>query len=83
MFLTNSFLNLIVTAAPKIFGAFFSMIKPFMHELTVKKFHIFSSNTDEWKAALLEDIDASQLPIHYGGTMVDRAGENEVFKVDS
>jgi len=35
---------------------------------------IFGTNDSEWKAALLKDIDASQLPVHYGGTLADPDG---------
>ena len=36
---------------------------------------IFSSNRKEWTTALLEEIDADQLPAFYGGTMVDPDGD--------
>ena len=32
---------------------------------------IYTSNKDEWKAALLQLVDADQLPKSYGGTMSD------------
>ena len=33
-----------------------------------------SYNVEEWKAALLQDIDPDQLPAHYGGTQTDPDG---------
>ena len=45
-----------------------------MFKHTVAKFHIYGTNADEWKAALLEDIDADQLPAEYGGTLTDPDG---------
>ena len=32
---------------------------------------IYTSNKEEWKAALLELVDADQLPKSYGGKMSD------------
>ena len=42
---------------------------------TQAKMRIFSSNKEEWTAALLQEIDADQLPAFYGGTMVDPDGD--------
>ena len=39
---------------------------------------IFGSDpneTEKWKAALLEEIEADQLPVIYGGTMTDSNGD--------
>ena len=36
---------------------------------------MFGTNREEWKAALLEEIDADQLPAYYGGTMTDDNGD--------
>jgi hypothetical protein len=35
---------------------------------------MISMNADEWKAALLSEIDADQLPVYYGGTQTDPDG---------
>lgn len=68
--------------APKIFSVLFSMLKPFMHEKTRHKIQIFSHDAKQWKAALLEDIAADQLPVCYGGTMTDPDGNpNCITKV--
>lgn len=45
-----------------------------MHEKTRHKIQIFSHDAKQWKAALLEDIAADQLPVCYGGTMTDPDG---------
>ena len=39
---------------------------------------IFGYNQDEWKAALLEEIDANQLPVEYGGSVTDPEGVPKV-----
>ena len=46
-----------------------------MHQATIDKMKIFGSDKEEWAAALLEDIEADNLPLHYGGTMVDPDGD--------
>lgn len=61
--------------APKLFTVIFNILKPFVAQETQAKMKIFSSNRKEWTAALLEEIDAEQLPAFYGGTMVDPDGD--------
>jgi hypothetical protein len=61
--------------APKFFTFIFNAMKPFMHQATIDKMKIFGSDKEEWAAALLEDIEADNLPLHYGGTMVDPDGD--------
>ncbi|XP_057372014.1 SEC14-like protein 2 [Daphnia carinata] len=63
-----------VINAPKVFAVLYSMMKPLMHEKTANKVHVFSNNSDQWKAALLEDIDPQELPACYGGTLTDPDG---------
>jgi hypothetical protein len=58
-------------AAPKIFTVAFSILQPFLHEVTINKIRVFGCDSDVWKSALLEEIDASQLPAQYGGTLDD------------
>lgn len=53
----------------------YNMMKVFMHQATIDKMKIFGSDKEEWTAALLEEIDADQLPAFYGGTMVDPDGD--------
>ena len=50
-------------------------MKPFMHKGTVDKIRIFDCNKDEWSRALLEEIDADQLPVHYGGALTHSNGD--------
>ncbi|XP_046633881.1 SEC14-like protein 2 [Daphnia pulicaria] len=63
-----------VINAPKIFSLLYSMIKPFMHEKTRNKVQIYSYDSAQWQAALLEDIDPEELPACYGGTKTDPDG---------
>ena len=69
--------------APKIFTVIFNLLKGFLHPLTVEKIRIFSNNREEWQAAILEEIEADQIPEMYGGILPnpkdgDQAG---LFKV--
>jgi hypothetical protein len=53
-------------------------MKPLLNKATVDKVLIFGSDpieTEKWKAALLEEIEADQLPVIYGGTMTDPSGD--------
>jgi metal transporter CNNM len=61
-------------AAPKIFSILFNMIKPFLHERTRSKIQIFSHDAKQWKAAILADVIAEELPVSYGGTLTDPDG---------
>ncbi|CAL4128568.1 unnamed protein product, partial [Meganyctiphanes norvegica] len=58
--------------APKIFTAAYAIIKPLLHEVTLKKIRIYG--TSGWKEDLLKEIDADQLPQHWGGTKTDPDG---------
>lgn len=49
----------------------FSIVKPFLHQMTLDKINIFGFDQKEWSAALLKEIDADQLPVQYGGTLTD------------
>jgi hypothetical protein len=51
------------------------MVKPFLNQVTLDKINVFGFDKNEWSAALLKDIDADQLPMHYGGTMIDADGD--------
>lgn len=46
-----------------------------MHEYTISKIKIFGTDTKKWQAQVLNLIDKDQLPVHYGGTMVDENGD--------
>ena len=58
-------------------------MRPFLDERTANKIKIYSNNEiEESKNALLNVIDADQLPACYGGTMTDPDGNpNCVTKV--
>jgi len=51
------------------------ILKPFIHPATADKIRMFTSNQDEWMAALREEIDCDQLPAFFGGTMTDEDGD--------
>jgi hypothetical protein len=61
--------------APKLFTVIYNIMKPFLHQNTLDKLKIFGNNKEEWTAALLEEIEADNLPLYYGGTMVDPDGD--------
>ena len=61
----------------------YGLIKPFLNEVTVKKITMFGgSDASRWKKVILEQVDAEQLPVQYGGTMADPDGNpNCITKV--
>lgn len=59
---------------PNVFAVVFAMVKPFLSQVTLNKIRVFGQEPDKWKAALLEEINADQLPVHYGGTLTDPDG---------
>ncbi|XP_022106083.1 SEC14-like protein 2 [Acanthaster planci] len=61
-----------VINAPKIFPLAYSLVKPFLQENTRKKVNILGSN---WKAVLLQYIDAENLPMYWGGTATGPDGD--------
>ncbi|XP_046633862.1 SEC14-like protein 2 [Daphnia pulicaria] len=67
--------RMFIINAPKIFTVIFNIIKPFLHQATLDKIRIFGYDKEEWAAALLEEIEADNLPLYYGGTMVDPDGD--------
>ncbi|EFX85317.1 hypothetical protein DAPPUDRAFT_237865 [Daphnia pulex] len=67
--------KVIIINAPKPFTLVFSMVKPFLHQVTLDKISVYGFDKNEWSAALLKEIDADQLPVYYGGTMVDENGD--------
>lgn len=46
-----------------------------MHEYTISKIRIFGSDAKKWQEQILTVIDKDQLPVHFGGTMVDENGD--------
>ncbi|KAK9496821.1 hypothetical protein O3M35_012950 [Rhynocoris fuscipes] len=58
----------------KVFFIAFSVVKNFLNDYTLSKIHIFKSEPHKWKPVILEQINADQLPVIYGGTMTDPDG---------
>lgn len=58
-----------------MFTIIWNLIKSFVSPATLNKIKIFGTDQNEWKAALLEEIDADQLPVIYGGTMTGPDGD--------
>ncbi|XP_057372739.1 SEC14-like protein 2 [Daphnia carinata] len=71
----ESLRRVFIINAPKAFTFVFSMVKPFLHQVTLDKISVFGFDKNEWSAALLKEIDADQLPVYYGGTMTDSNGD--------
>lgn len=57
-----------------MFAVAFAVVKKFLNELTLGKIVIYKSDTKKWKKALLENIEPDNLPMYYGGTLVDPDG---------
>ncbi|XP_075542135.1 SEC14-like protein 2 [Dermacentor variabilis] len=60
--------------APRYFPIFWKIIRPFLSDQTARKLVLFGKDEQVWKKALLDDIDADQLPRHWGGTQTDPDG---------
>ena len=60
--------------APRVFTIAWNLLKPFLHERTKNKVSIYGSDSAAWKSAILQDVDADQLPVFYGGNMTDPDG---------
>lgn len=58
-----------------MFAFAFNIVKKFLDEYTLGKIQIFKADTKKWQPMLLEKVDASELPQHYGGTKVDENGD--------
>ncbi|ORZ29452.1 CRAL-TRIO domain-containing protein [Catenaria anguillulae PL171] len=56
--------TMFIINAPMLFSSVWSLIKPFLDEVTVKKIHILGSS---YKKSLLEYIDEDSLPERLGG----------------
>jgi len=64
--------KLFVFNAPNFFYTIYKLIKPILDENTQRKINICGDNFSE---ALLEVIDADQLPLYYGGTLTGPDGD--------
>ncbi|EFX62164.1 hypothetical protein DAPPUDRAFT_120465 [Daphnia pulex] len=71
----NHLRRVFIINAPKYFPYLFAMVKPFIPQTDIPKIKIFGCDTKQWTSALLEEIDAHQLPAFYGGTLTDPNGD--------
>lgn len=51
------------------------LMTPFLDKNLVEQLRIFGTNKEEWKAALLSEIDADQIPAYFGGSMTGPDGD--------
>ncbi|CAN7985266.1 unnamed protein product, partial [Ixodes hexagonus] len=54
--------------ASSFFPFFWKLIRPLVTEKTAAKIEVFSQ--EGWKSALLKYVEASELPVHWGGELV-------------
>merc|ERR1719265_1862724 len=59
--------RLLIINAPKVFRIAWSFVKPMLDEKTITKISIYSTDKEAWVPALLELVDADQLPVLFGG----------------
>lgn len=57
----------IIINAPRVFSIAWSFVMPMLDAKTVAKISIFGTDRSVWTAALLELVDADQLPALFGG----------------
>jgi len=62
-----------VINAPRVFTLAFALLKPFLHEATVRKVRLFGA--EGWKEAVLGDVEPHVLPRHWGGEREDPGGD--------
>ena len=62
--------KLIIVNAPWVFKSAWSFVKPMLDAKTVSKISIYGSDKDAFSQALLELVDADQLPSLYGGDCI-------------
>uniref|UniRef100_A0AAR2J802 SEC14-like protein 2 n=1 Tax=Pygocentrus nattereri TaxID=42514 RepID=A0AAR2J802_PYGNA len=65
-------LNFLIPSAPKIFPIAYNLIKHFLCEETRRKIIVVGSN---WKDVLQKYVAPDQLPVAYGGLLVDPDGD--------
>ncbi|NWI55118.1 S14L2 protein, partial [Calyptomena viridis] len=68
----ESLKRLFIVKAPKIFPVAYNLVKHFLSEDTRKKVVVLGSN---WKEILQKYIDPGQIPVEYGGTLMDPDGD--------
>ncbi|CAG7786223.1 unnamed protein product [Allacma fusca] len=57
-----------VVNAPAIFEIVYNLLKPFVSARTLAKLKVYSTNPEQWRGALLKNIDPFELPSQYGGS---------------
>lgn len=63
--------KMVIINAPKVFSIAWSFVKPMLDDKTVAKISIFGSDQKEaCRAALLDLVDAEQLPALFGGSCI-------------
>lgn len=50
-------------------------MKKFLDEYTLSKINIYKNNKNKWLPAILERVDAKNLPQYFGGELVDSKGD--------
>jgi len=66
-----------VINAPRVFNLAFAIVRPFLNEATANKIRIIAgSEASQWAKVMLNEIDADQLPAHYGGSLTDPDGNS-------
>ncbi|XP_074643835.1 SEC14-like protein 2 [Tubulanus polymorphus] len=58
--------------SPSIFPVAYKLVRPFLSDNTAKKIRVYGRKG--WKECLLNEIDAEELPVFWGGTQVDEDG---------
>jgi len=67
--------RIFVINASKVSLLLYKLVTPFFHHNLVEQIRMYGYNKEEWQAALLEEIEADQLPAYYGGTLTDPDGD--------
>ncbi|KAB7502607.1 SEC14-like protein 2 [Armadillidium nasatum] len=62
-----------VINAPRLFSIVYNLVKPFLHENTIRKIRIYGYSG--WKEDILEEVDPDMLPAHFGGNLTDPDGD--------
>ncbi|XP_041977556.1 SEC14-like protein 2 [Aricia agestis] len=64
-----------VVNAPAVFSLAFAIVKKFIREQTIEKIQIYGNDARKWQAKVLSKVDKDQLPVYYGGTLMDETGD--------
>lgn len=55
----------------------FNVVKRFLDDYTLGKIFIFKHGSKKWFPKMIENIDASQLPIYFGGSQVGEGNDEK------